>query len=129
MSIIYYYTILQLSDKGTWSIVTLRFWKLLFVTVTKSGNLQNEVYERFLVNVIKPICEKKNKFLQILHSHERQTSNPAHYNEKCLDENDKLACLLKIIQPKCTSLCQPCDVYFHRQVKITLEIFRIAHLS
>ena len=26
-------------------------------------------------------------------------------------------CTLKIIPPKCTPLCQPCDVYFYRQVK------------
>ena len=26
-------------------------------------------------------------------------------------------CTIKVIPPKCTPLCQPCDVYFYRQVK------------
>jgi hypothetical protein len=30
---------------------------------------------------------------------------------------DESTCSLKIILPRCTPLCQPCDVYFYKQVK------------
>jgi hypothetical protein len=55
-------------------------------------------------------------FLLILDSWGGQI-NPALYDEKFVDENDVPTCSLKIIPPKCTPLCQPCAVYFYRQVK------------
>jgi hypothetical protein len=45
------------------------------------------------------------------------TNNPALYNEKFLFENYESICSLKIIWPKSTPLCQPCNVSFYRQVK------------
>ena len=33
------------------------------------------------------------------------------------NESDKVTCTVKVIPPKCTPLCQPCDVYFYRQMK------------
>ena len=33
------------------------------------------------------------------------------------NESDKVTCTVKVIPPKCTPLCQPCDVYCYRQMK------------
>lgn len=38
-------------------------------------------------------------------------------SERVKDDNDLPTCTLKVIPPKCISICQPCDVYFYRQVK------------
>jgi hypothetical protein len=75
-----------------------------------------------LDNVIKPYV-KKDKFLLILDSWGGQI-NPAIYDEKFVDENDEPTCSLKIIPPKCTPLCQPCDVYFYKQVKNYIAKFQ-----
>jgi hypothetical protein len=85
------------------------------VMATKSGKLQKETYEHFLNSVTHPSI-KKNKFLLSIDSWGEQT-NPAIYNKKFSEENDEPTCTLKIIPPKCTLLCQPCDVYFYRQFK------------
>jgi hypothetical protein len=85
------------------------------VTATKLGKLQKEIYRHFLNSVIHPYI-KIDKFLLIIDSWGGQT-NPAIYNEKCLDESDEPTCTLKIIPSKCKPLCQPCDTYFYRQVK------------
>jgi hypothetical protein len=97
-------------------VKTLQKFGNVFVTASKSGKLQKETYKCFLNIVIKSYV-KKDKFLLILVSWRGQT-NPALYDEKFLDENYGPTCSLKIILPKCTLLCQPCDVYFYRQVKI-----------
>ena len=39
------------------------------------------------------------------------------YDEIFINDDDLPTCQIKIIPPKCTPLCQPCDVYFYRQVK------------
>ena len=36
-------------------------------------------------------------------------------------ERKASTCTVKIIPSKCTPLCQPCDVYFYRQVKIFIK--------
>jgi hypothetical protein len=76
--------------------------------------VQWKASEHFLDNVIKPYVNKY-KFLLILDSWGGQI-NPAIYDEKFVDENDEPTCSLKTIPPKCTPLCQPCYVYFYRQV-------------
>jgi hypothetical protein len=94
----------------------------IFVTATKSGMTQKEIYKHFLCNIIKPY-EKKDKFILILDSWGGHT-NPALYHKKFLYENDKPTYSLKIILQKCTPLCQPCNVYFYRYVKdITVKNF------
>jgi hypothetical protein len=75
-----------------------------------------------LDNIIKPYV-KKDKFLLILDSWGGQI-NPALYDKKFVDENDEPTCSLKIIPLKYTPLCQPCDVYFYRQVKNYIAKFQ-----
>jgi hypothetical protein len=87
----------------------------VFVAAIMSGKLQKESYKHFLDNVIQPHVKKDN-FMLILESWGGQT-NPALYSKKFLDGNNELTCSLNIISQKCTSLCQPCNVYFSRQVK------------
>ena len=43
------------------------------------------------------------------------------HDELFEDSYGEATCTLKIIPPKCTPLCQPCDVYFYRQVKNFLK--------
>lgn len=54
-----------------------------------------------------------------IHGVDRQTP----YYKRFIDPEDDNAptCTLKIIPPKCTPICQPCDVYFFRQVKNFLK--------
>ncbi|XP_076667942.1 uncharacterized protein LOC143368768 [Andrena cerasifolii] len=89
----------------------------VFVTCTKSGKLQSDIYEQFLDTIIKPYVGR-DKFLLILDSWGGQT-NPSLYDSKFRDptSNNTPTCTLKVIPPKCTPLCQPCDVYFFRRIK------------
>jgi hypothetical protein len=41
------------------SVRMKEFWKCSFVTVKRSGKLQNEALEHFLDNVIKVMCEER----------------------------------------------------------------------
>jgi len=43
------------------------------------------------------------------------------YDHMFVDETKACTCTVKIIPSKGTSLCQPCDVYFCRQVKIFIK--------
>lgn len=63
---------------------------------------------------------KKNKFLLLIDSWGGQTDTTL-YDEIFEDENDRASCTVKVIPPKCTPLCQLCDVYFYWQVKIFLK--------
>jgi hypothetical protein len=71
--------------------------------------------QTLLDSIIKPYV-KRDKFTLFLDSWGGQ-ANPALNSEKFPDETDEPTCTLKIILPKCTPLCQPCDTYFYRQVK------------
>jgi len=57
---------------------------------------------------------EQNKFLLLIDLW-RQT-NTTIYNEIFQDEKRRASCNIKVIPLK-YSLCQPCDVYFYRQVK------------
>ena len=59
---------------------------------------------------------KATPFVFIIDSWGGQTDAPMH-DELFEDSYDEATYTLKIIPPKCTPLCQPCDVYFYRQVK------------
>lgn len=87
-------------------------YKNVIVTCSKSGKLTTDLYKKFLTSVILTDV-KKNKFLFIIDSWEGQT-NPVLYDEIFENEKGEVMCTLKIIPPKCTPLCQPCDVYFYR---------------
>jgi len=87
----------------------------VYVTSTKSGKLQSNTYEEVLDNIIQPYV-KTEPFLYIIDSWGGQTSSILH-QLKFTDEDGLPTCTLSIIPPKCTPFCQPCDVYFYRQVK------------
>ncbi|XP_067212474.1 uncharacterized protein [Linepithema humile] len=93
-------------------------YKNVIVTCSKAGKLTTELYKKFLTSIISPYV-KKNKFLFIIDSWGGHT-NPALYDEIFEGEKGEATCTLKVIPPKCTPLCQPCNVYFYRQVKIFL---------
>jgi len=85
------------------------------VTSSKSGKLTTNLYTQYLKEILLPYV-KKEKFLLIIDSWSGQT-NPALYDEIFLDDDNVETCTIKVVLPKCTPLCQPCDVYFYRQVK------------
>lgn len=97
----------------------IKLCKNVVIVCSKSGKLTTLLYEEYLINVVKPYV-KNNKFLFIVDSWGGQ-KNIQTYNEIFLDENNKPTCNLQIIPPKCTPICQPCDVYFYRQVKIIIK--------
>lgn len=94
-------------------------YKNIIVNCSKSGKLTTDVYKKFLTTVILPYVTDK-KFLLIIDSWGGHT-NPGLYDNIFEDKKGNATCTLKVIPPKCTPLCQPCDVYFYRQVKILLK--------
>lgn len=87
----------------------------IFVTASKSGKLTKEHFTSFVKNVVTQYC-KQNRFLIILDSWGGQTDT-AHFNSIFTDDDGNCSSTLEIIPPHCTPYCQPCDVYFFRQVK------------
>lgn len=87
----------------------------VIVTCSKSGKLTKELHKEFLIRVLSPYVNK-NKFLLIIDSCEGQT-DPTLYDDIFEDETGRASCTIKVIPSKCTLICQPCDVYFYRQVK------------
>ncbi|XP_017882744.1 uncharacterized protein LOC108626532 isoform X1 [Ceratina calcarata] len=87
----------------------------VIVTCSKSGKLTTQLYTSFLSHVMLPYVGTE-KFLLIIDSSGGQT-NPVLYDEIFSDNVGLPSCTVKVIPPKCTAICQPCDVYFYRQVK------------
>ncbi|KYM98426.1 hypothetical protein ALC62_10866 [Cyphomyrmex costatus] len=94
-------------------------FKNVVVTCSKSGKLTKELYKQFLQNILVPYVNK-NKFMLIIDSWEGQT-DPSLHDKIFENDSGEATCTLKFIPPKCTPLCQPCDVYFYRQVKILIK--------
>lgn len=95
-------------------------FKNVIVNCTKSGKFTKNIYELFLKTVLLPYVQKNN-FVLIIDSWGGQTDLALHDNIFEGEEKGTTTCTLKIIPPKCTPLCQPCDVYFYRQVKIFIK--------
>ncbi|KYN29403.1 hypothetical protein ALC57_01153, partial [Trachymyrmex cornetzi] len=89
------------------------------VTCSKSGKLTNKLYKQFLGNILVPYVNK-NKFMLIINWWEGQT-DPSLHDEIFENDSGETTCTLKFIPPKCTPLCQPYDIYFHRQTKIFIK--------
>jgi len=89
-------------------------YKNVFVTCSKSGKLTKTLYT-YLKYCLSPYVEN-NKFLLLIDSWGGQTDLTL-YDDIFEDEEDRASCFTKIIPPKFTPLCQPCDVYFYRQIK------------
>lgn len=93
----------------------LKTYRNVVVTSSKSGKVTTQLYAKFLTDALAPYVGKE-KFLLLIDSWDGQT-NPALYDEIFQDDEGIGTCTIKVIPPKCTPLCQPCDVYFYRQVK------------
>ena len=91
----------------------------IYVTASKSGKLNSAIFGSFLDNVLKPYVGENN-FIFITDSWGGQT-DLAVFNEKFINENGERTCQVEIIPPRCTPFCQPCDVYFFRQVKLLIS--------
>lgn len=87
----------------------------VIITSSKFGKLTTHLYTQFLKNTLAPYV-KQERFLLLIDPWGDQT-NPALYDEIFMDDDGVGTCTIKVIPPKCTPLCQPCDVYFYRQVK------------
>ncbi|XP_071639392.1 uncharacterized protein [Temnothorax longispinosus] len=85
------------------------------VTASKSGKLTKELFLNFIKNVLMEYCNKE-EFLLILDSWGGQTDS-ASLNNIFTDDNKNCSSTIEIIPSHCTPYCQPCDVYFFRQVK------------
>ena len=77
--------------------------------------VDEKLFAEYLEKVLKPYVGE-NRFLLILNSWGGQADS-VMYDDIFTDESDKVTCTVKVIPPKCTPLCQPCDVYFYRQTK------------
>jgi hypothetical protein len=97
----------------------LKICKNVVVVCSKSGKLTSNLYEQYLQTILKSYVAN-NQFLLIVDSWGGQ-KNIHMYNENFTDDVNKPTCNLQIISPKCTPICQPCDVYFYRQVKIIIK--------
>ncbi|XP_076545771.1 LOW QUALITY PROTEIN: uncharacterized protein LOC117611086 [Osmia lignaria lignaria] len=95
----------------------LKLCKNVIVVCSKSGKLSSDLYKKYLEKVIKPYVGN-NPFLMIVDSWGGGHKNIHMYNEIFVNSENRPTCNLQIIPPKCTPICQPCDVYFYRQVKI-----------
>ncbi|KAI4473816.1 hypothetical protein M0804_015154 [Polistes exclamans] len=87
----------------------------IVVTSSKSGKLTTILYTNFLKDCLKSYVGNEQFFL-IIDSWGGQTK-PELYDEIFQDDDQSTTCTIKVIPQKCTSLVQPCDVYFYRQVK------------
>lgn len=86
---------------------------------TKSGKFTKQIWEEFLKSFIH-LYVRQEKFLLIIDSWGGQTDQTL-YDNIFVDDEQACTCTVKVIPPKCTPLCQPCDVYFYRQVKIFIK--------
>lgn len=98
----------------------LKKYTNIAVTCSKSGKMSTNIYKQYLREVIKPHVGQ-NQFLLVVDSWTGQT-NRTIYDDVFKDsEDDKSNCREIIIPPKCTSMCQPLDVYFYRKVKYIIK--------
>ena len=87
----------------------------VYATALKSGKLTKEHFNEFVAEIMKPYC-KDSDFLLILDSWGGQT-DISLFNSHFTDDDGNCTATVEVIPPHCTSFCQPCDVYFFRQVK------------
>ncbi|XP_032679519.1 uncharacterized protein LOC116847972 [Odontomachus brunneus] len=99
----------------------------VIVKCSRSGKLTTNIYKDFLKEILQPYV-KNEQFLLITDSWGDQT-NSQIYDDIFVDDEDIPSCQIKIIPSKCTLLCQPCDVYFYRQVRNLAKNYKIVHIS
>ncbi|CAL8127138.1 unnamed protein product [Orchesella dallaii] len=91
----------------------LCFARNVTLTCSTSGKLTTSLYEYFLDKVV--VQSMQNDFMFILDSWGGQT-NVTSYSSR-FGINGTPNCALKVIPKRCTSICQPLDTTFHRQLK------------
>lgn len=89
------------------------------VTASKSGKLTKNHFHQFLNKVLMPYT-RNNAFLFIADSWGGQT-DISSIKEVFTDSSGVCTASVEIIPPHCTPMCQPCDVYFFRQVKLLIK--------
>lgn len=94
-------------------------FKNVVVTCSKSGKLSTPIYQDYLRKIVAPYVGE-NGFMLMVDSWTGQT-NLEMYDEIFVDSESLPTCTVKVIPGKCTSMCQPLDVYFYRQVKIFIK--------
>lgn len=87
----------------------------VFIMASKSGKLTKDHFHNYVKNVLTEYC-KKEEFLLILDSWGGQTDT-AYFNNIFTGDDGNCNSTIEIIPPHCTPYCQPCDVYFFRQIK------------
>lgn len=95
-----------------------RKYKNVCITCSKSGKLSKNLVDLYTSEIIEPYVEDES-FLLVLDSWGGQKD--ADIFKKFENSLGKSNCTLKIIPPGTTSICQPLDVYFHRQAKILIK--------
>lgn len=95
------------------------------ITCSKSGKLTTSLYEYYVDNIL--VKNMSSDFLLTIDSWPGQT-DPSIYEKRFGKDTGRPSCEVKIIPEKCTSICQPLDTTFHRQLKyLAKEI--CAHIS
>ncbi|XP_067140536.1 uncharacterized protein [Centruroides vittatus] len=85
------------------------------VTASSSGKLSTAIITNYVKDVLSPNITENS--LLIIDSWSGQT-NINIYNTVFQTSTNQNSCEILIIPPKCTSICQPLDVGFHRQLKL-----------
>lgn len=99
----------------------------VYVTCSKSGKLSTMLYKAYLNHILKPYVTHE-KFLLVIDSWSGQTNTEIYDNIFDNGENET-TCTVKVIPGKCTSMCQPLDVYFFRQVKNLIKRIQLAEMD
>jgi len=90
----------------------------LSVTCSSSGKMDKSLFRTFLETVILPNTAPKKKFLLLLDNW------TPHKNEQLIAESLRNRTYdIMLIPPGTTSLCQPLDTTFNRQIKVFLKRF------
>ena len=97
----------------------MKKYKNVVVTSSKFGKASTPLYSTFPTKCIKSYVGKE-KFLYLIDFWGEQTRLEI-YDEIFQDYEEMPTCTVKIIPPKCTTLVQPCDVYFLDKLKISLK--------
>lgn len=97
--------------------LTLKY-KNISVTCSKSGKLSKNLIDLYTTEIIQPYVNDQS-FCLILDSWGGQKDGEIF--SKFKDNLGNSKCTVKIIPSGTTAICQPLDVYFHRQAKILIK--------
>jgi hypothetical protein len=84
-------------------------------TCSKSGKLTKELFVKYLETILKPYVGE-NEFLLRVDLWGGQ-ADATIYDDTFGKQSGEVTCTVKVIPPKCTPLCQTCDISFYCQMK------------